>query len=100
MRPVGDPRDQAMFHRIVMNVIHVRHKVVLVADGMCTKSSLPECKLAVCMTADADACSEQAGAEMSFDSAPAPREIVISFRQGQDRVEMLRKNYDPIDREG
>src|SRR5436190_5204270 len=100
MRPVGDARDQDMFHRVVMNVIHVPHEVVLVTDGMFPKSSLPECKLAVCMTADADACSEQAGAEMSFDSAPALREIVITFRQGQDRVEVIRKNYDRIDREG
>jgi YD repeat-containing protein len=41
MRPVANARYQAVFHRIVMNVIRVPDKIVLVTDGVFPVTSLP-----------------------------------------------------------
>ena len=61
MRPVANARYQAVFHRVVMNVIHVPDKIVLVTDGVFPVTSLPKCKFAICVTPDSDPRSKQSG---------------------------------------
>jgi hypothetical protein len=80
MRPVANARYEAVFHRIVMNVIHVPDKIVFITDGVFPVTSLPKRKLAIRVTSDSDARSKQLGAEVSFDASPAPREIRVSLR--------------------
>jgi hypothetical protein len=41
MGPFHDGRDQAMLHRIEMDVVDVMREIVIVADGVFPKASLP-----------------------------------------------------------
>jgi hypothetical protein len=80
MRPIANARYQAVFHRIVMNVIHMPDKIVVVTDGVFPVTSLPKRKFAIRVTPDSDAGSEQLGAEVSFDAPPSPSEIRVAVR--------------------
>ena len=95
VRPIAHSRYQAMFDRIVMNVIGAASKVRLATKRMLPISSLPECKLAVAVALDFEARIKQAAAEVALDPAPAPREIRVSFRESVGWVEPSR-NPSPI----
>jgi hypothetical protein len=41
VRPIGDPRDFRVLHRIEVNVIDVAFKVGVVANGVLPKATLP-----------------------------------------------------------
>jgi hypothetical protein len=79
MRPVANAFYQAVFHRIVMNVIHVPGKIVLITDSMFPITSLPKCEFAIRITSDSGAPNEQLGAEVSFDAPPSPSEVRVSL---------------------
>src|ERR1043166_7658968 len=98
MRPVADARDEAVPHRVEMNVIDVACKIGLVADGVLPEPSLPKCIVPVRMAPRRRTRCDHMVAEMSLDPPPAPREIRISRRQGENRMQMIRQDYDGIDR--
>ena len=83
-----------------MDVIHVPDKIALVTNRVFPVASLPKRELAIRVPPDSDPRSKQAGAEVSFDPPPAPSEIRISLRQGQDCMKMIREDDDRIDRKG
>jgi len=87
-----------MLHRIVVNVINVPGEIVVIADGVFPVTPLPKRKFTIRMALEIDACSEEVGAEISLDPTPAPSEIGVSFRQRQDRVQVIRQNHHRIDR--
>ena len=45
-RPVPDALDQAVFHRVAMQVIQAAFQIVLVANEMFPKSALPDASFA------------------------------------------------------
>src|SRR5580700_9272354 len=89
MRPIANAGHDAVFHRIVMDVIDMSLEVLLVADRVFPVSSLPKRKFAVRVAPDFDSRSEQAGTEDSLDSPPPPGEIRVSRRQGQNRMKVI-----------
>ena len=100
VRPILYTRDQTMFHGIVVNVIDVSCEIVFVTDSVFPISPLPKRKLAVGVSLDADTSPQQATAEVSFHTSPAPGEIRISLRQRKDCMKVIGQNHDRVDREG
>jgi hypothetical protein len=100
MRPVSNTCHEAVFHRIVMDVIDVPGEISLVTDGVLPVPPLPRRKLATRITPDGIPSSEQVSAEVSFDPPPAPGEIRVSLRQGQDCMKVIGQDDDSIDDEG
>src|SRR5260370_26717031 len=100
MRPVANASHQAVFHWIVVNIVHVPDEIVLVANGVFPVTSLPEGKLTVRVATHRYSCSEQVSAEVSFDSSPTPGKIRVARRQGQHRVQVVRHDDHSIDRKG
>jgi len=99
-RPFANARYQTVFDGIVVNVIDMAKEIVLGPDRVFPITSLPKGKFAVRVAIDRDAGIKQHGAEVSFDASPASSEIRISFRQGQDRMKVIRQDDDGINRKG
>src|SRR5437016_955056 len=59
MRPVANSRNQIMFYRIIVNVIHVSGKIFLIADRVFPVAPLPNGKLPVRAASDRETCREQ-----------------------------------------
>ena len=83
-----------------MNVIDVMGEIAFVADGMFPIAPLPKRELTTRMTFDRNACDEQFATVVSFDAAPASREVLVSLRQGQNRMQMIRQDNNGVDYEG
>src|SRR5690348_6682930 len=97
MRPISDPRHQAMLDGIVMDVVDVPAKVGFVADRVLPKTALPDGTLAAMIRLGWRPSADSQARESGFDFPPAPGEVRIAFRQGHDRVQVVRKDDDCID---
>ena len=42
MRPVADPADETMLHRIEADVVDVARKIIIIADGVLPIVALPD----------------------------------------------------------
>src|SRR5262249_38990551 len=99
MRPITDARHNPMFDRVEMDVIDMTGKIVLVADGVLPKSPLPKRKITVSVAFHSTVCGANTIAEKRLDQSPAPRIVRILRRQSKDRMQMIRKHDDRIERE-
>ena len=82
-----------------MDIVDMPREVAVVVDGVLPKPPLQKCEIAIWPTLEMKARCNQFAAEMSLDPPPAPREIRVSRRQGENRVQMIRQDHDSIDRE-
>ena len=85
-----------MFHRVVVNVVHMPTEVVLVLDGVFPVALLPEQVFAARCFVELDALSEQAARKECFDTAPSCRVIGISGRKRPQGVEVFRQNNNGL----
>ncbi len=49
MRPLYHARNQAMFDRVVMDVIHMSGKIIVIAHGVPPESPLPQAISTFCV---------------------------------------------------
>ena len=85
IRPIDDFAHQAMFDRIVMNVIDMIGKVALIAQDVLPIPLLP------------DRFQIATLAEPRLDQAPARHEIGIAVGQGPDAMQVIGQNDDGVD---
>jgi len=83
-----------------MDIINVPSKIVFIADRVFPVAPLPKRKLAVGVAPNIRALGKQSGAEMTFDSPPAAGKVGVVLRQCEDRVKVVRQDYNRIDRKG
>jgi len=85
MRPIGRVLNIPMFHRVIMDIIHVSSPVLFV-----TKEMLPEAPLPNVLLAPLVNWVILCDGKVSFDQSPASREIEIAREQLPDTMEMIR----------
>jgi hypothetical protein len=100
MRPIADARHQAVLHRIEMDIVEVPREILLVADRVLPKPSLPEPVLAFAIAFDRDSASHDLAGEVALDPPPSAGKVEVVRRQSEDCVEVVRQDHDSIDREG
>jgi len=90
-----------VFHRVVMNVIHVSREIFVVANNVFPEAALPDAAFAF-----RDAARRQSllfgqrTTKFGFDGVPASRKIRVAFRQCPDAMQMIGKDHRCVDREG
>ena len=77
MGPIGWIGYIPMFHRVPVDVIHVRPEVGIIADKMFPEAVLLDSSLA------------NSTCESVFDQSPAGREIVFAFGKRPDGVNVV-----------
>jgi hypothetical protein len=88
-----------MLDRIVVDVIDMTRQIRLISNGVLPEPSLPEHVLAPMVARDRKSSANHLSREQALDPAPSSGKIPVVFRQREDRVQMIRKNYDGVDRE-
>jgi hypothetical protein len=97
VRPVANPSDIAVLHRIEVDVIDVTLEVRIISNSVLPEPPLPDSRFAPPDLAPRPQLRRrQLAGESAFDLAPASREIGISRRQGPNGVEMVRQDADGI----
>ena len=92
--PIGGPADIPMFHRVVVNVLHVLPVVSLIPDGVLPIAGLPDwASLSDAMATGKDLMLRYP----CLDQPPPRRIVVIAGRQGSDAVEVVRQYDHRID---
>lgn len=99
MRPRMRTANQAVFDRIIVDVIDVAGQVCLIADAMLPKAFLPDTSLvsSVSRTGNGRFRSARSGPrfhETPLDGGPAGGIIGVVFRQSPDAMEMIRQQDD------
>jgi hypothetical protein len=79
-RPFHRRRHQSMLDRVEMNIVRAALKVVVVADRVFPKASLPKRILAAVIAANICASCDDAAGEPGLDGFPAARKIRIAGR--------------------
>src|SRR5262249_39407145 len=88
-----------MLHRIEMNVIGMAHEIAFVTQGVLPVASLPDAALALAAAARGNPFAKRQGVrEPRFDQAPARGEIRVALPQGPDRVQVIGKYDNRLDR--
>ena len=90
MGPIGWIGYIPMFHRVPVDVIHVRTEVGIIADKMFPVPALPYASFAMAATSR---CVSQRFGEMSFDQSQSFREIMIILRQTPDCVKVVGEKH-------
>ena len=99
-RPIAHPLDQAMLERIDMHIIHVRRKILVVANQMLPIAPLPNPTFAATQPCRrAPLLSRQRFGESDFNQSPAHRKISIALRQFNHAMHMLRQHNPRMYRE-
>jgi hypothetical protein len=97
VRPIANPSDITVLHRIEVKVIDVTLKVRIVSDCVLPKPSLPDPRFAPLYLAPRPQLRRrQLAGESAFDLAPASREIGLAGRQGPNGMEMVWQDADGI----
>src|SRR5580704_7290758 len=97
VRPVADPSDISMLHRIEVDVIDVTLEVSVIAYCMLPKPSLPDTRFAPLHLAPRPQLRRrQLAGESAFDLAPAWGKIGIVGRQCPNGMEMVRQDADSV----
>ena len=91
--------DQAMFHRIVVDVLDVAGEVVVVADQVFPEAPLPEIVFAAPVADERHAVARQRAREAGLDRLPASGEVGVAFRQPPQGVQIVRQDDDRIEGE-
>src|SRR5262249_31715728 len=90
VRPIADPSDIAVLHRIEVDVIDMTLEVRIVADCVLPKPSLPDARFAPPYLASRPQLRRrQHAGESALDLTPTSREIGIAGRQGPNGMEMV-----------
>ena len=101
IRPVRDALHQAVFDRVVVDVIQVLGVVVVVSDAMLPVTSLPDGALASASAASARRhIVRHPHCEARLDQPPSQRVVCIIGRQLPKAVQMVRQYDDGIDARG
>ena len=87
-----------MFHGIEVNVVDMTLEIAVIANSVFPVTSLPQSKVAVAVTLHGLSRGDRVGAEVPFDSPPPSGKIRVRLRQGEDCMEVIRQNYDRVDR--
>lgn len=96
IRPIGHTRYEAVFDRVVVNVIQVRAEVGFIAHEMLPEPGLPQTAvLSRCRYVSA---FEQAG-DAGLDEPPAHGKVAVVWRQSPDRMHVVGEDDPRIDRE-
>src|SRR5262245_10221116 len=97
VRPVTDPGDISVLHRIEVDVIDVAREIRVITDCMLPKPSLPDSRFASAYLAPrSQRCRTQPAGKSAFDLSPARCEIGIARRQCPNGMEMVRQDADSI----
>ncbi len=80
MGPIGDPFDQSMFDRVVVDVIHMPPEIEVVAYGMFPIPTLPSIIFALCVAMRGTVTFRNRPRESALDGAPPPGVIGVSRR--------------------
>ncbi len=90
----------AVFHGVVMDVVHVSGQVGRIADRVFPEAPLPDASLAGALASFGQPFpSRDAAREGGFDQSPAGGEIGIAGRQCPDAVQVIREDHDGVDGE-
>ena len=90
MRPVAHPADQAVAHRVEVDVIHMRRQIAPVPDPVLPVAPLPDAALAAPGAGLEQRLTRRLGArEEGLEIAPAQGEVGVAWRQGPDRVQVV-----------
>ncbi len=81
-----------MFHRVPVDVIHVRGEVVFIADGMFPIARLPD--LAFAFATVGFQVWRQTSGEASFQKSQSVYEIEVVLGQGPEHMHMIGQNAD------
>ena len=100
MRPIHRPCHVTVFHRVIVDVIHVALIIFLIAYQMLPEAPLPDAPFAFrCPASVAPFTRRQFARESDFDQHPTSRKILVVLRQCPDGVEMIRKHHHRINAE-
>ena len=100
MGPIAHARHQAVLHRVEVDVVEMPREILLVADRVLPKPSLPQPVLAFVIALDRDSAGHDVPGEIALDPAPSAGKIEVIRREREDCVEMVRQDHGGIDREG
>jgi hypothetical protein len=98
--PSGGSLDQAMLHRVVMDVVDVIAVVGVVPDQVLPIPALPDAAFATPMPCGRSMFGGwDLFGEGFLDPPPAAGEVAVTGRERRDAVQVLRKNHPCIDPE-
>lgn len=80
-----------------MDVIHVAGEVRLIADEVFSETPLPEIVLTPSIANERNAVAGERPAEPRLDGAPAPRIVVVAFRQDLQRMKVIGQHDHSVD---
>ena len=101
MRPIADARDQAVLDRIDITVLDVAAEILVVADQVFPKPTLPDASFAARKAHRASQLGLRNGfGEVDFDQPPTQRKIGVAGRQRPNRVDMIGQHHHGVDRKG
>ena len=99
IRPSRNAIGQTMFDRVVMNIIHMRPQIVVIADRVLPETPSPHAWLSATGSRNADTPGFQSPRESAFEYQQPCRIRFISFGQAPDCMYMLRQHYHRNDLE-
>lgn len=90
----------AVLDRVVVNIVDVAGEVRFIADGVLPIAALPDSALALAQAAVRNPfTARQSARERRLEQTPSRRKIGVAFGQGPNRMEMVGKYDDCVDRE-
>jgi hypothetical protein len=89
-RPSYGRRHQPVLDRIEMDVVSAPFKILVISNGMFPEPPLPNGVFASVIAWDRSTCCHHTPRKRAFDSSPPIGKIGITFRQGPDRVQVIR----------
>lgn len=92
MRPIIGRIDEAMFHRVPMDVIHVGGEIVFVPDGMFPITCLPDTAFALATVGFE--VWRQAPGKAGFEKAKPVHKIKVILGQRPEHMDVIRQNAD------
>jgi hypothetical protein len=101
IRPIPHARDKPVLERIYVTIFNVTRIISLVADQMLPESALPDAAFVACDAHGAEPLLlRQRSREAVLDQPPAHGKIAIVRRQFPDRMQVIGKHNECVDREG
>jgi hypothetical protein len=94
MPPIRNARYVPVLDGIEMNVIHMAFEVGIVSDCMFPKATLPDSFFTFDNLAGGSRFVLKAARKATLYQAPTDRELRVTFRQGPERVDVVRKHTD------
>src|SRR5713226_496271 len=99
IRPLLNPLYKSVLDGVVVNVIHMRLKILFIPYGVLPEPPLPHIVFALRITFDRPAGTCQGTYKTGLDQTPAVGVIGVGRRQRPDTMQMIRQNNDGVDLE-